>query len=154
MDHFATGGAPMRRAWVVVVVLLGVGVLALDFVPGCVGHSDGHYELTVRVVRPAGQPQAVRCEAIGKRALAEGHLDGFDKPMMPSYSALADPFDGRPLTVDVPAGYMYSPLGRVVHRWRFEAVVVIGVLPDGRRVRTIADIPDPKVAREVTVTLP
>lgn len=144
----------MRRAWVVALVLLVVGILALDFVPGCAGHWDGYYDLTVRVERPAGAPRSVTCEAVGNRSLAESLRDELAPPDSPSYSATANPFDGRPLTLRVPAGHMYSPLGRVIYRWRYEAVVVIGVLPDGRRVGAVVDTPDPKVSREVSVTLP
>ncbi|OWK37961.1 hypothetical protein FRUB_07081 [Fimbriiglobus ruber] len=134
--------------------VLGGGILALDFVPGCAGHWDGNYNLTVRVARPAGLPRSVRCEAVGQREVAEALRDELAQPDPGSYSVVTEGFDGKPLTVRVPAGHMHSPLGRVVRRWQFKYLVVIGVLPDGRRVSAVEKIPDHRETQEVSVTLP
>lgn len=111
------------------------------------------FDLTVRVSRPDGPPWLVSCEAFSRREDAEVARDACLPPTS-SRSAVAAPFDGRPLTVDVPAGCATSPLGRVVRRWQFRHLVVVGVLPDGRRVAARVDIPDDRVSQEVAVVLP
>ena len=139
----------MRRA---LIAVLALGVLAWEFVPVQVLIWDGSFNLIVRVECPEGRPRAVTCEAFGRREYADeavAHLLPLE-----SWSAVADPFDGQPITVRVAVSGRESPFGRELLRSQFRFLAVIAVLPDGRRVGKVVDIPDGRVSREVSVALP
>ena len=116
--------------------------------------ADGGFDLTVTVSSKSGPLRSVRCTAAGDRATAEfyvRHPGGFDTS---GPGAEADPYDGRPLTIHVPISVRYSAVGLVVARSQFRGLAVVGMTADGQRVAVTADIPDSRVARDVTVILP
>jgi len=144
----------MRRALIAVVAVLALGVLAWEFIPVQVMIWDGSFDLTVRVESSAGQPQVVSCEAFGRREYAEEAVAHLLPPESRMWSTTADPFDGQPLIVRVAVSGRESPFGRELRRSQFRYLAVIAVLPDGRRVGKVVDIPDERVSREVSVALP
>jgi hypothetical protein len=102
----------------------------------------------------AGPLRAVTCQACSDREEAEYTLEYLIPLETRHWSAVADPFDGQPLMVPVPVSGRTSPFGRKVHRFQFRHLVVIGQLKDGRRMGKRVEIPDCRVSREVTVSLP
>jgi hypothetical protein len=67
----------------------------------------------------------------------------------------ADPFDGRPVPVKVwTAGRQSWLFGELENPPHARHLLVVAELPGGRRVGTVADIPDFRRSREMTVTLP
>ena len=114
----------------------------------------GQYELTVRVSSKSKLPQSVTCQAFGRRGDAERAAryglpsDGTGWP------AVADPFDGKPLAVRVMPSGRDSMIGRELVRTQSGYLAVVAVMPDGRRVVKIVDIPDDQASREVDVVLP
>lgn len=143
----------MRRTLFVVVAVVAAGVLAWEFIPVQVMIWDGSFDLTVRVESRAGQPQSISCQALGGRETAAQVLADLSPPES-RWSAVADPFDGRPLIVHVPVSGRESPFGRELARSQFRFLVVIADLADGRRVGKLVDIPDGRVSREVSVVVP
>ena len=144
----------MRRALIAVVAVLALGVLAWEFVPIQVLIWDGSFDLIVRVECPEGRPRAVTCEAFDRREFANEAVTHLLPSESRSWSAVADPFDGRPITVHVAVSGRESPFGRELRRSQFRYLAVIAVMPDGRRVGKVVDIPDGQVSREVSVALP
>jgi hypothetical protein len=147
-------GASMRRTLVTIAAVLAAGFLAWEFVPLEKKIWDGGFHLTVHVESEAGQPLSVSCETFGRREHAEEALAVLLPPETRMWSTVADPFDGQPLTVLVPVSGRESPLGRELRRSQFRYLVVIAVLPDGRRVGKLVDIPDSRVSQEVSVSFP
>jgi hypothetical protein len=144
----------MRRALFATVAILAAGVLAWEFIPLAVTIHDGGFDLTVHIESLGGQPQSVSCETFGRREYADEAVTRLLPPQSRSWSAVADPFDGRPLTVGVAVGERESPFGRVLQRFQFRFMAVIAVMPDGSRIGKVVEIPDGRVSREVTVELP
>ncbi len=116
---------------------------------------DGGFELTVRVSSNLGPPRSVNCQAFGDEELAKLVLEKMPQETFPgSESATSDPFTDEPLTVIIPVSGGGSMSGRQLGRFQFRWLVVIGVLPDGRRVGKLVEIPDGRESREVCVVLP
>src|SRR5262245_50418051 len=129
-------------------------VLALEFLPISVLIWDGHFDLTVNVSSTAGPLRSVSCQACGDRDLAEHVLKSRRPFESDLWAVIADPFEGEPLTVKVPVSGRTSPFGREVSRYQFSHLVVIGHLQDGRRLGKLVEIPDGRVSRTVSVSLP
>lgn len=145
--------AQMRRILIIVVAILAVGVLAWEFIPIQELRWNGTFKLTVRVDCPEGRPRSVSCEAFGHREYADNAASLL--PYEPNvWFVVSDPFDGQPITVRVPIGGRESPFGRELNRHQYQFLAVIAVLPDGRRVGKVVEIPVRRVCREVSVTLP
>ncbi len=148
----------MRRAIVATVAVLAAGVLAWEFIPITKLIHDGGYNLTVHVESQAGQPKSVSCQTFGTREDADDavtwEVTYLQPPQWPRYRSVADPFNARPLAVEVPVCWGESPFGRTTGRGQFRFLVVIATLAGGRRVSKVVDIPDGRVSREVTVELP
>ena len=144
----------MRRTILTLTAVLVAGFLAWEFVPLEKKICDGSFDLTVRVECLAGQPRSVSCEAFGRLMQAEEALAVLMPPESRRWSAVADPFDGRPLTVGVPVSWRESPLGRQYRRTQFRYLVVIATMQDGERIGKLVDIPDSRESREVSVSLP
>jgi hypothetical protein len=115
---------------------------------------DGGFDLTVHVSSNPVRPRSVTCQAFGHREYADFAVEHLLPPSSRLWSATADPFDGKPIRVDVPVSGRDSMSGRELARFQFRYLVVIAVLPDGRRVGKLVNIPDSRVSREVTVTFP
>lgn len=144
----------MRRKLAIAVAGLAAAILAWEFVPIQVKRWDGGFDVTVRIQCPEGRPRSVSVEAHTHRKYAEEAVEHLLPPEPGLRSVVADPFDGQPLIVRVPAGWEESPFGRELRRWQFQSLAVIAVLPDGRRVGKVVDLPDVRVSRRVAVTLP
>ena len=147
----------LTRTQRVAVIVGGLAfglVLAVEFIPIFEMVWDGGFPLTVNVTSPSGRPNSVTCEAFGDRHLAEQILAVQQPPEIMMRATVADPFDGQPLTVPVPSSGRRSLFGRELAPYQFQYLVVIAVMPDGRRVGALVDIPDGRVTRSITVTLP
>ena len=144
----------MRRK--VVAVTLVIVVSAVVWVYTSTTHIiwDGGYDLTVRVSGDPGPPRSVSCETFGHRQDAEEAAARRMPPGSRMWSTVADPFDGQPITVKVAVSGRDSMSGRELRRSQFRYLVVVAVLPDGQRVSKLVDIPDGRVSREVSVTVP
>ncbi len=144
----------MRRAFLIIGLSVLAGALAWEFIPIQLTVWDGGFDLTVNVSSTAGPLKSVSCQACGRREEAEEVLEYLLPPDTRQWSAVADPFDGQPLTVQVPVSGRASPMGRELRRSQFRYLVVIGQLNDGRRVGKLVEIPDGRESREVSVSLP
>jgi hypothetical protein len=150
----STGHEETMRWFLLLFALLAAGVLAWEFIPIQVTVWDGGFDLTVHVSSTAGPLRAVSCQAYGQREDAEAAVQDLVPPRMGFASATADPFDGRPLTVNVHVSGRLSPFGRELARFQYRHLVVIGQLKDGRRIGKRIEIPDGCLSREVRVSLP
>jgi hypothetical protein len=144
----------MWRKLLVVGLLLVAGALLWVYTSARWIIWDGGFDLTVRVSSHPGPPRAVSCQAFALREQAEFVLEHLLPPETRLWSAVADPFADEPLSVYVRVSGWASMSGRELRRFQFRYLVVIAVLPDGRRVGKLVDIPDGRVCREVTVELP
>jgi hypothetical protein len=143
----------MRRKLVAVLVLLVFGVALWAYSSATHIVWDGGFDLSVHVSSNPGPPLSVTCQPFGRLEYAEYMLKHLS-PETRLWSVSADPFVGEPLIVHVPVSGRDSMSGRQLSRSQFEYLVVVAVLPDGRRVGKLVDIPDGRVSREVSVTLP
>ena len=141
----------MRRTLLILAAVIVAGFLAWEFVPIYVARCSGSFDLTVRV---EGRPRSVSCEAVGSLREAEEALAVLLPPDTRMWSAIVDPFDGRPLEVRVAVNWRESPLGRQYWRTQFRYLVVIATMPDGERIGKLVDIPDSRESKQVTVSLP
>jgi hypothetical protein len=144
----------MRRVVLAVALLVVVGAAAWVYTSTTHIIWDGGYDLTVRVLSDAGPPRSVSCETFGRREYAEHAAAHRLPPESQMWSAVADPFDGQPITVKVAVSGRESMSGRELRRSQFRYLVVVAVLPDGRRVAKVVEIPDGRMSRELSVTLP
>src|SRR5262249_36623438 len=101
-----------------------------------------------------GPPRSVSCQAFGRREDAVFTLEHLLPPETRLWSAVADPYAGEPLTVNVPVSGRDSMSGRELRRSPLRDFVGSAMPPDGRRVGKLVDIPDGRVSREVSVALP
>lgn len=143
----------MRRKLIVIVVLMIAGVLLWVYTSMQYTIWDGGFELTIHVSSDPGPPRSVSCQAFGSRQDAEYVLTRLIHPER-LWSIVADPFNGEALILNVPLSGHDSMSGRELVRFQFRYLVVIAVLPDGRRVGKLVEIPDCRVSREVSVVLP
>jgi hypothetical protein len=138
--------------YLAVLLLVVSCALAWEFVPIQVTVWDGGFDVTVRVA--SAQPlRSVSCQVFGRRAEAEEGLEHL-LPEKGLWAAAADPFAGEPLTIHVPVGGRDSPSGRELSRFQSQYLVVVGQLPDGKRIGKLVEIPDCRVSRQVSVSLP
>lgn len=144
----------MRRKLLVTALLLVAGGLLWVYTSATHVLWGGRFDLTVRVSSTPGPPRAVSCEAFGRREHAEFALEHLLPPETRTWSAVADPFAGEPLTVGVRVSGRQSMSGRQLRRTQDEYLVVVAVLPDGRRVGKLVAIPDGRACHEVGVELP
>jgi hypothetical protein len=143
----------MRLAFLTLAVLVVIGALAWEFVPINFIVWDGSFDLAVNVSSTAGPFGSISCEACRDRKDTDFMLEHLPPPET-VWSVVSNPFDGRPLTVHVPMGGKESPWGRELTRYQFRHLVVIGQLQDGRRLGKVVEIPDCRVSRQVSVSLP
>jgi hypothetical protein len=144
----------MRTAFVIIGSLAIAFALAWEFVPLQVTIWDDGYDLVVNVTSEAGPLRSVSCKACGQREVADWILEN---PLHAEAQAsvIADPIDGRPLSLYLPLSGRTSPLGREIRQFQpCRCLVVIGRLQDGRQLAKIVGIPDSRNSREVSVSLP
>jgi hypothetical protein len=144
----------MRRAILIIALLIVAGALAWEFGPIKVTVWDGGFDLTVNVSSSTGPLRSVSCAAFSQHEDAEFVLEHLLPPETRFCSTVADPFEGQPLIINVPVSGRDSPLGRELRRSQFRHLVVIGQLEGGRRIGKLVEIPDGRVSREVSVVLP
>ena len=144
----------MLRKLLIVSLLIAAVPLAWEFVPIQVKVWDGGFELTVNVTTLGGPLRSVSCQAFGRRDEAEQIAELLLSPYSQTWSAVSDPFSGKPLKVQVAVSGRDSPSGRKLRRYQFRYLVVIGTFQDGRQVGKVVEIPDCRESREVNVSLP
>src|SRR5689334_19463052 len=144
----------MRGRVLFVVFLLAAAGFHLAAFPTT--YACGGFELTVRVSSTPTPPRAVSCQTFNNRSVAEFVVENLLRPEPGAgrWATVADPFAGEPLTVLVPVSTKSWMGGLRWRRMQFEYLVVIAVLPDGRQVGKVVDIPDGRVSREVSVEVP
>jgi len=114
---------------------------------------DGHFQLKVNVSSNAGPLELVTCQPCSDRSCAEmSERYPFEKTDL--WATTSSPFDGSPLEVTVPVSGRDSMSGRQLSRRQFQCLAIVGTLQDGRSMRKLVGIPDGRVSREVTVSLP
>jgi hypothetical protein len=143
----------MRRVLLIAAAVLACFVLAVEFIPIYMVIWDGGYDLTVHVKSPSGRPRSIYCEAYGQRKYADEACARLATDAS-AWRTVADPFDGNPLPVWVAVSGRRTLFGRYVHRMQFRFLAITAVMPDGNRVSKVIDLPDDRVSREVTLTLP
>src|SRR5262249_37816467 len=149
------GWAAVMRKILIVLGLFGLsGAISWVYTSARYVIWDGGFDLTVNVSSTAGLPRSVSCQAFGHKEEAEQALDYLLSPETRLWSVVVDPFEGKPITLFVPTSGTASMSGRELSRVQFRYLVVIATLPDGRRVGKLAEIPDSRQSREVSVALP
>jgi hypothetical protein len=133
--------------------------------------GDGAYPLTVKVQPSGNKNIAIVMVALdGNVERAAENLERMLDPKMdlrmvdsPLFELGArqkrDPFDGRDFELLVPNSQHihYSMVGLVCSErcyFAYRGLLVFAVMEDGQRVGKAVEIPDMKVSREVTVSLP
>lgn len=144
----------MGLTLVIVGILVVAAALAWEFVPLQVTIWDGAFDLTVNASSTAGPLRSVRCKACMRREEAEFTLEHPSNPESIGGSILREPFDGNPISVIVPLSGRSSPSGRELRRTQYQFLVVVGNLQDGRQIAKLVEIPDCRLSREVSVSLP
>lgn len=113
---------------------------------------SGGYSLTVHLQSADARPQSVACSPFHRREDAEKAISA-ESLGSPEWDVVADPFDGRPISLDVPvAGQAW--LGQERGRVQPQYLAVVAMMPENRRVGRIVEIPDGRVTKELTVSLP
>jgi hypothetical protein len=143
----------MRRTLLLIAALLVASLLLWVYTSTTCILWHANFELTVHVSSDPGPPRSVSCQAMGRRDDAVTVLQHLAPPETKLWSATAEPFDGKPLVVNVPVGGRESMSGRELKRYQFRYLVVIAVLADGRRVGKLVEIPDSRESREISVEL-
>ncbi len=141
-----------RIAIAVVLMIAAVFLLPLNCAPYTLW--DGGFDLTVNVSASAGSLRSVTCQVCGHRNEAEFILEHLLPETYSSRTYTVDPFIGQPLTVYVPLSGRDSAFGRELQRFQFRYLVVIGQFEDGSKRGKLAEIPDCRVSRELSVMLP
>jgi hypothetical protein len=114
---------------------------------------DGDFQLTVRVSSTAGPLESVTCQAFSDRSKAELY-ERYPSEKTDLWSTISLPFDGEPLQVTVRVSGRESMSGRELSRYQCKCLTVVGMLQDGQSLRKFVEIPDGRISREVTVSLP
>lgn len=113
---------------------------------------------TVHIERTSDETpiKAVRCRGLFYKDQADRYLDLLPdiERRVDSWTAVADPFDGKPLDIRVIGSSTESMLNVTLTYYHEKYLLVVADLADGRWVRTIAEIPDARTTREMRVTLP
>jgi hypothetical protein len=144
---------PGRALLAGVGIVLG-GFLLWEFGPLQMVRWVGRIDLVVHIDAPEGVLRAVSCQAYGSRSEVDAPIDLGFCPETSPWSASARPFQGKALTVPIPVSGTASPLGRELSWYQHRYLVVIGDRPDGSRRAKLVEIPDGRIAREVTVAFP
>jgi hypothetical protein len=144
----------MRLRLAIAVIAIVAGLVLWPLSCGPITVWDGGFDLTVNVSVSAGTLRSVSCQVCGQKKEAEFILEHLVPPNFPPRSCIADPFIGQTMIVDVPLSGRDSAFGRELQRTQFRYLVVIGQFDDGSTRGKLAEIPDCRISREVTVTLP
>jgi hypothetical protein len=72
-----------------------------------------------------------------------------------SYSTKVDPFDGKPILINIQISGRTSPCGREIARYQQgRYLVVTAQTRDSRQLAKLVEIPDCRESRKVNVSLP
>lgn len=146
------------RLFAAFLILLGFASLIrlFAFTPSLVW--DGWFDLLVRVSSNSGKITSVTCEVFQTTDQAErvGELMalGEVEESLSRWTVKTPQFTGEPVEVRVPVSGTEAMCGRALSRTQFQCLVVTAELADARRVKKLVQIPDGRVARELTVELP
>lgn len=143
----------MWHKWPVLPGILLGGLLVWGCESSVIRIGDGHFDLAVTVVSESGPLRSVRCLAVANRDQAEDILRRPNPFFEGAWAADADPFDGRPLALQIPLTVRTSLTGRELSRAQLWHLAALGVMHDGRRVCGSVNIPDGRASRTVTVVL-
>ncbi len=145
------------RQWVIIMVVALVALSVLTLTLDTQILWDGGYKLAVHIEN-RGQPiRVVRCGSAPNREYAEVEVSEIIR-LEPSGvwpSAVADPYEGQPLSVQVPvSGRDHGLFGWKLSRTQFQYLAVVVIYADGQPTGQVVEIPDGRVSREVTVSFP
>jgi hypothetical protein len=150
----------IRRFNVLVALLLIGGGLLLAYRSQRMVWVGG-FHLTVNASSTSGPLRWVTCAAVPTRPYAELALekvharnDASSSRLGEPFDVTIDPFDGTPINVYIRVMGHDSISGRQLSRTQHSYLVVIAELENGERVGKIVAIPDGRVSREVSVSLP
>lgn len=142
----------MRRFFLFGMAFLLLMVSAVWLIGGIrVMHWDGGQDLTITISSEHGIPRTVRWHPFWYREDAEKYVN---EPWHLEYpNSIADPFDGKPLKVFLPiSGREIFGIEYAVKRNHY--LLISGVFENGQEFRRIVEIPDHRVSKEVSITLP
>jgi hypothetical protein len=135
------------------LLMLAAGVLAWEFVVGPVAVGDGGYDLTVTFAASPSVVKAVHCQPFMRQDVAVWAMNDPKSAEFQNW-IVADPLLGKTIPVPIQTSIKMSPFGREFDRVQATHLVVIADLQDGTHVKKLITIPDCRVSRSVTVTLP
>lgn len=139
--------------------LVGLAFLAavIGLAPFQTIRGGGSLPVTVVVVSSSGSPiSSVTCETFSSPESAAYSLEHLLPPETRQRSVTADPFDGSPLVVEIPAGERIDSALLWSHsrRFQFQSLLVIADYEDGRRDGRLAALPDLRATKAIRVELP
>lgn len=149
-----SGRRLVRRLVPCLAAFLVVTALAWEGIPIQVAVWVGHYDLTVNVSTSAGALRWVDAKAFPYEQAALSELADCSQPGGRWIPTEDLSFAGGSLKVSVQTSGHDSPLGRELKRYQYRYLVVFGELADGRQVGKVVEIPDGRMARQISVTLP
>jgi hypothetical protein len=148
----------MKQVVIIVVVL--VAVAGLTSLSSTIEIWDGSYHLTIEVTAAAERPKWVWCHQTSDREHAERNLAVMlhaERKNFESWldSDTADPFNGQALTLNVWISGRDSPIFGSSEETQYrQFMVIIAEMQNGTRVGKIVEIPDHKVSKRVSVSIP
>lgn len=140
------------------LILLGFASLIrlFAFTPSLVW--DGSFDLLVSVSSNSGKIKSLTCEVFPTiqqaERVAELLAEGAVGEGYPNWTVKTPRFTGEPVEVRVPVSGTEAMCGRALSRTQFQCLLVTAELADARRIKKLVQIPDGRVARELTVELP
>jgi hypothetical protein len=146
----------MRR---IATALLAIVVAVIVTCPFEKIYDDGLWPLTVTIRSATGRPiNAVSAEAFTSVADARQRLDNPPPPAatrdeQSSYSAVQEPYLGRPLEVKVPTSQTSFRSLLWTHRrfFQYRGLFVVVEYEGGKREGHVVGIPDLRQSREVSI---
>ncbi len=107
--------------------------------------------MTINVSSDAGSLHAVYCQPFRHREDAENYLKEPWPPENPN--SVADPFDGKPLKAYMPI-HGREMFGIEYGIRKNQYLVLFGQFKNGQKVGKVVEIPDHRMSREGSVTVP
>lgn len=129
-------------------------IWVLAFLPSM--YWSGRFDLSINISDFKNSVRAIRGATVGrvdeaKIAMQSGNRGTVELDFK---QLVADPYHGGPLKIRGWQGGSYSTLGFEINHSQDEALVIVAQMADGSEVWKLVEIPEVRVSREVTVTLP
>jgi hypothetical protein len=123
------------------------------------------YFLVIHITSPTEHPVIVACIAHHKQEQAQGSANWINKHSFAGAinspfwrrgtdSVVADPFEAKSLRIENVCYHSISYFGRTLNWSQNRFMTVYAEWADGRNVCKVVEIPDARVAQEMTVQLP